>query len=566
MSEEILYRVSVDDKATEKIKKIERSLTKLDKNKGLVALSKNFEQFAKNINQTAGAMQSAGLKAGVVVGLAVYKLKQFETQMNTMQSVSSLTAEQLSVFRKKAIELGASTQYTSTDVAELGVVFARMGYSVDKTMSLLEPALNMATAGGITLSESATLLGITLNAFKIPAENAVNVVDLLAKGANMSAMAINDFMDMVSKNGAVASNMNMTLQQTISLFGVLKDNGLESSIAANSLKNSMSMLNKENSEVNKSLKKIGLSQKELIKLPFEEKLIALKKGLDSVSNANERNGLLSKIVGTENSATMQVLIDNAEAYKKKMLQLADATGYADKTQKIMMQGLPGAYERFTSALEGTIFGLGEASSETQGLTAKLVSLFEIGTKVLDWFNALSPKTKDYISNILLLTAGLVALAVVLKIVAFTFTALAIAIPVLSAIATLLGGLVVAIQIVAGAITLLGVAFGVLSTAATPILATIIASVLVVGAVLWGVYKAFKAIKSMISPKEEAKPDNIEKELSPLTILKNFYMQSQNATPPKSPEGNININLQNGTEKQMSVEVLKQSGLKLGVQQ
>lgn len=564
MKEEILYSIRLLDKASEPLKKIESNLRKLGTSSGFASFKANIDNMNRGINKVSSSFASAGLKASIFLGIATKKLYDFEFQMNTIQAVSGLTAEQLGLFRKKAIELGATTQYTSSEVAGLGIVFAKMGKSVDETMSLLKPALEMATAGGIGLEESATLLGRTMTTFNIPLEEASRTTDTLAKGANIASMGIMDFEQLISKVGPTASLTGMKLDSLVAMFGALRDKGLQAEVAATGLGSSMARMVSDSKEVTDSLARLGINQQKFMLLPFEKKLEVLNKGFSKIKDSQMQLAIGTDLFGMEHAKTMISLVLDIDKYKDKLKQLQDAQGYTAKNQEIMMQGLVGAYKLFTSALDGVIFGMGESSEKSEGLTKKLEKMFNIGTKILTMFNNLSPETKNWINNIVLLTASLMAFSLVLKVVAFT----------LGGLPAILKAIAIATKLWAFWQAILNIALGIANVLGVPLIAVfagIIGALVAFSAVVYAIYQGIKYIYGIISDANYKKNkvqdlDSTEKIVKKSSTLSVDKLISNTKEKKDIPSGAIDVNINNNSkENSITASVLKQSNLKLGVQ-
>ena len=564
MNEEILYRIRIIDEASKTIKKVENALRNLGNTANISKLKNSIDNMNKALKQTADSMQSVGLRSGLALGITTKKLYDFEKQMNIISAISGKTQQELQGFKNKAVELGASTQYTTTQVAELGVVFARAGFSVSDTTSLLSDTLNMASAGNITLEESASLMANSIKSYKMQVTDASKLADVFSKSANLSNMTILDFNDMVSKTGAISQLAGIELEKTSAMFGVLRDNSLDASVASTGLGATIMRLSGRTSEVRKALAGLNINQEKFIKMPFDKKLELLAtKHLDLAT--------ASQLFGMEHAKTSLVLLANLKQVDEKYNLIKNSSGSANKSQQAMMQGLVGAFERFRSALDGVIFSLGEG-----GLTGKLETSFNFLTLLLNKFNNSSPMLKSFIGNILILGSSLLVVSVAIRTIMFMSIGLKVILSALNGVILLyssriliLNGVLKAWSIFNGILT---GSMALLNLSLLPVIATIIA----VASTIYLLYQGYKKIMSIINKdkKEENKinakqgnmqssniEDNTDASLSKLFNLSQS-MNSNNA-PPK---GEINIKVEATNNAKAESTILKQSGLKLGVQQ
>jgi len=553
MNEEILYKIKVIDEASKSIKKIENSLKQLGATANISEFKTNIDNMNKSLKTTADSMQSIGLRSGIALTIATKRLYDFEKQMNIVSAVSGKSQEELKAFRNRAIELGASTQYTTTQVAELGVVFARAGFSVEDTTNLLANALNMASAGGITLEESASLMANSINAYGLQVKDASRLADVFSKGANISNMTILDFNELVSKTGAVSKIAGVELERMTAMYGVLRDNSLESSIASTGLGATMMRLSSRTGEVRKALASVNIDQEKFIKLPFEKKLELLaSKNLDLATS--------TQLFGMEHAKTALVLINNLNKVDEKYNIIKNSSGSANKAQQAMMNGLVGAFERFRSALDGVVFALGEG-----GLTGKLEQSLNFLTQLLNKFNQSSPMLKSLIGNLLILGTSLLGVSIAIRTIMFMSIGLKVILSALNGIILLytsriliLNGVLKAWSIFNGILTL---SMGALNISLLPIIATIVA----VAGAIYLLYQGYKKIMSIVNKdkKEDKKASSNDDTEGTLNKLFNL---SKSMGANTIPTGEINVKVEANNNSKAEASVVKQSGLKLGVQQ
>lgn len=564
MNEEILYRIRIIDEASKNIKKIENALKNLGNTANVSKLKNSIDNMNKSLKQTADSMQSIGLRSGLALGITTKKLYDFEKQMNIISAISGKTQQELQGFKNKAIELGASTQYTTTQVAELGVVFARAGFSVSDTTDLLSNTLNMASAGNISLEESASLMANSIKAYKMHIGDASKLADVFSKSANLSNMTILDFNEMVSKTGAISQIAGIELEKMSAMYGVLRDNSLEASVASTGLGATIMRLSGRTSEVRKSLAGLNINQEKFIKMPFDKKL-------ELLATKNIDLATATQLFGMEHAKTSLVLLGNLKQVDEKYNLIKNSSGSANKSQQAMMQGLVGAFERFRSALDGVIFSLGEG-----GLTGKLETSFNFLTLLLNKFNNSSPMLKSFIGNILILGSSLLIVSVAIRTIMFMSIGLKVILSALNGIILLyssriliLNGVLKAWSIFNGILT---GSMALLNLSLLPVIATIIA----VASTIYLLYQGYKKIMSIVNKdkKEENKintnqgaiqPNNIEDSTDD-SLSKLFNLSKSMATNNAPPKGEINVKVEAINNAKAESTILKQSGLKLGVQQ
>lgn len=106
----------------------------------------------------------------------------------------------------------------------------------------LNAALNLATAGGLGLAESAEIMSTALNSFKKDGLTAAQAADILAGTANASATDVHDLRYSLAAVGSVADGVGQSFKDTNTALGLFANNGLKGSDAGTSLKTMLSNL------------------------------------------------------------------------------------------------------------------------------------------------------------------------------------------------------------------------------------------------------------------------------------------------------------------------------------
>lgn len=338
---------------TEGFKRVRAEIDKTQKqvdglNGNLKKTGVNFANIGKQILTAFGAVGAVftfvnALKNSVQVSA------NFEKQMSTVRAISGATDEQMIRLEKSARALGASTRYTATQVGTLQEEFGRLGFSTEEILAATEATLNLATATGSTLAESAEVAGATVRAFQLDASETVRVTDVMALSFSKSALNMERFRESIKLVAPIAKAANIPLETTTALLGQLADAGLSGSIAGTSLKNLLSRLSDENSELSKSL---GMSVKNSDDL-FE----AFRRLKDANIDLTEATELTDE----RSKAAFITLIAGVDNVKALDGALREATGSTKAMADIMDDNMSGALTRLSSAYEGFILELNQSN-------------------------------------------------------------------------------------------------------------------------------------------------------------------------------------------------------------
>lgn len=536
----ILYRIQAIDEASKVFSKVTEKL------KAFESQVKSLEKAQAKLSDTSARLRNVSAFAIGGLGVATKFLYDFEKEMNTISAVTGKSQQEIKVFRDKAVQLGNSTQYTSSQIAELGVSFARAGYSVEETTSLLETALNMATAGNLTLSESADLMGSAIKGFGLNMTDATRVADVFSSGANSSKMVMQDFLQLISKTGAVSQleGAKASIEELAGMFGILMDQAMPAEVAATGLGSSMLRMSSNISMVRGALARIGIDKAKFQAIDFMGKLEMLHKNIKNIDLATAQ-----ELFGMEHAKTMLTLLANYDKLGNKIQTIKDSTGASTKAQESMMQGLVGAFDRFKSAIQGVIFSLGEG-----GLTEKLTFAFNLMTKFINQFSNSSSALKDFVTNTGFVLASLIGISLALQVVSY-------ALGVFKTIILIIRGITIAWAFVNSLLTM---SFGGIMIALAPVILGVIAFV----GVLYGIYKAYQYVKKLFD-KEKAEKDQKEASESGIDTIGDKAKQLEsmylNNNSNNKVSGDINVNVSSTKDLQTQLNIANTQNLKLAEQ-
>lgn len=224
--------------------------------------------FSRNIgNYFSGMYNTVTRKVAGITGV-VFTLKQvlwsiygpfqdLEYRMAMVKAVSRATDEEFAMLKGNARELGASTEYTATEVAGLQLAYARMGFVPDQIRQITGATLDLATATGEDLARSADVVGVTLRGFNLQADQAQRVVDVMTKSFNASSLQLGYFYDAIKYVAPIASEANVSLEETAAMLGVLADRGIRGSQAGTALRRIFTEIAKTGGDVSERLAQLS---------------------------------------------------------------------------------------------------------------------------------------------------------------------------------------------------------------------------------------------------------------------------------------------------------------------
>ena len=354
----------------------QKSLDKVGK-----SADKSTKSFGKMAAGILGAVAAFKAVANVV-GSAIKSFRDFEFQMAKVRAVTGASNSDFKKLSSSAKELGRTTFFTATQVAELQTNYAKLGFTTSEILDAQNATLDLATATGSDLARAAIVAGSAVRGFGLDASETQRVVDVMAVSFTSSALDIEKFQTSMTKVAPIAKSAGFSIEDTTAIMAQLSDSGIEASIAGTSLRNILLKLQDPNSDLVKAFGKTIHSLDELV---------------PALGKFSEEGGSLAEImevVDLRQAAAFEQMITSRDRTVALRDSLLDANGAASEMATIVGDNLEGAFKRFTSALEGLAINI------TEGFIGTAITGFLEGvTRILTFVNEFidTSKTLDEVT-------------------------------------------------------------------------------------------------------------------------------------------------------------------------
>jgi TP901 family phage tail tape measure protein len=459
---------------TETNKKLKDQATQADKAGDSVASVGERMQAAGGKMQSAGQGMATGFGTAAVaigagLGVAANKAMEFEAQLDRVGAIADATDSELESLRASALELGASTSKSASEIAKGQEELAAMGFTATEIIGAMPGVISAAEASGSDMAQTAEVMASTLNIFGMEASKATDVADVLAKTANISAANLTDMQYALKYAGPPAAALGIGLEELSASIGIMTNAGMQGEQAGTTLRSGLLSLlepSKENAELMETMgiqitdakgNFVGMSQ-------LIENMSSSMAGMTDTQKAAN----LSSLVGKEAVSGMLSLMAAGPAEIDKMTAaLQNSGGASAEAAAKMKDNLKGALDELSGSFETAQISIGDA------LAPALLKIAGMVQSVTDKFNKLSPDTQRFIA------IG-AALAAVLAGVIAVFGVLMIGI---GGVVTAIGTIGLPVMAAIAAVVALGAVFAVAYAKIQPFRE--------------GVNKVFNAVKSII---------------------------------------------------------------------
>lgn len=334
---------------------------------------------------TAGvAVTAFGAAAAAGVGMAVSAFADFDAQMSSVQAATHETADNMELLRDAAIEAGAETVFSAAEAAQGIEELAKAGISTADILSGgLAGALDLAAAGGISVGEAAETAASAMTQFKLAGSDVTHIADLLAAGAGKAQGGVSDMSAALNQSGLVASQMGLSIEETVGSLTAFASAGLVGSDAGTSFRAMLLRLANPTDESAALMDELGLrmydTQGQFIGM--EALAGQLQDRLGGLSDET-RNQALAQIFGQDAIRTSSILYEQGAEGVAEWTAAVNDSGYAAETAGLMTDNLKGDLERLGGAWDTLMIGMGE------GANGPLRSIIQSAESMVDWFGQL----------------------------------------------------------------------------------------------------------------------------------------------------------------------------------
>ena len=227
----------------------------------------------QKISATGEKLQTVGSKissvgqsllpvSAAVTGLGVAGLKvttDFETAMSEVKAITGATGEDFEKLREEAIDLGASTAFSSQEVAVGMTEMAKAGWTTEQIIDGMSGVLSAAAASGSELSTVSTIVADAITGFGLAASDSTRVADLLTQAANTGTIDIEDLGESFKYVAPLCSAMEFSIEDATTALAAMSTAGIKGSQAGTSLRTAFLNMASPTDAVAAAMDKIGLT-------------------------------------------------------------------------------------------------------------------------------------------------------------------------------------------------------------------------------------------------------------------------------------------------------------------
>lgn len=314
----------------------------------------------RGIFDVSGALRGlATAFAGAFAGREVVgTIAGFEQAMANVRSVSRATAEDMRQLTAVAREMGAETVFSAREAAEGLGFLAMAGFNAQQAAAALPATLDLAAAGAIGLGEAADIASNVLSGFRLRAEDAGRVADVMAAGASSANTSVLQLGQALSYAAPIAASYGITVETATAAIGALSNAGIQADRAGTGLNRVLNELAAPGTKTVELMEELGVALEDID--PSQNALVDIIRRLDQAGiGAREFAGAVTEAFGERGAPALQAMLGQVDVLAALDAAYRDVTGRAEEMANIQSNTLIGAWRAFQSVTQELILQLGD---------------------------------------------------------------------------------------------------------------------------------------------------------------------------------------------------------------
>lgn len=341
-----------------------------------------------------GVKYAATAAVATTIGVGVASAKEyleFDKQMVKVKALTGATAEEYDALKKKAMEVGKTTIFTSEEAAAGMEKFALAGFKPKEIIETIPPIFDLAAASGEDFIMISDMISDHMQSFNLGINDVGHASDILANTMARSNVNIEMLSETLKFVSGSANSLNIDLATTAAATGLMGDQAIKSGMAGRDLKNAFEKI--ADTGIQSKLKKLGVNVKDA-KGEFIG-LVDFLRQLENTTNKMsgiDKLGLLKDLFGAQGALAMNKLLtatkevngvtyQGAEALAQFAQENENAIGKAKQMSDTILDSASGKWALLESGISDVKLKLGEAIFSSGGTDFILL--------VTDWLNELS---------------------------------------------------------------------------------------------------------------------------------------------------------------------------------
>lgn len=281
--------------------------------------------------QVGALAAAAGIVAvGAALGAAVSVASGFQDAMSKTAALTNTSSEAVGAMEEKIVALSTTMPVSAKELADAMFLVVSAGFSGDQAMTVLTASARAAASGLGETKTVADAVTSTLNAYKMGADQASHVTDILTNAVVQGKASADTFAPAIGRILPIASAAGVSFEQVAASMATMTRVGLNTDEAATALRGTLGALEKPGTAASKALQDIGLSAEQVRQEIRDKGLLATLQDLMDRTGGNiETLGLIIPNIRAL-TGVLATAGSQADTYSTILGSMNDAAGLTNR--------------------------------------------------------------------------------------------------------------------------------------------------------------------------------------------------------------------------------------------
>lgn len=315
----------------------------------------------------AGAATAAVAAVGVVMVQAGKSAAEFETHLDSLQSLTGLSDEAMKDISKGAIDMSKEFKSSASDIVDamklIGSQAPELLSDKDALMEVTKAANVLAEAAQIEVVDAAKGITTVMNQMGVSASEASNIINTLAASSQQGSADVAYLNKAFEKAGTAAKGAGM--------------NYVELSAAVEAIAPKFSSADVAGSQLASTLLKLSMQGNN----DFKPAMVGMQQALENLAAAEMTDSQIKDLVGESNVTMLKSLIEAKDTFAGYTQSLA-GTNTAFEQMATNNDNFEGAVTKLKSAWDALLITLGQ-SGVLQGIADGIMDIMGLLNDIIN---------------------------------------------------------------------------------------------------------------------------------------------------------------------------------------
>lgn len=315
----------------------------------------------------AGAATAAVAAVGVVMVQAGKAAAEFETHLDSLQSLTGLSDEAMQDISKGAVEMSKEFKSSASEIVDamklIGSQAPELLSDKDALMEVTKAANVLAEAAQIEVVDAAKGITTVMNQMGVSASEASNIINVLAASSQQGSADVAYLNTAFEKAGTAAKSAGMNYVELSAAIETVAPKFSSADVAGSQLASTLLQLSMKASN------------------DFKPSVVGMSQALENLAAAQLSDAEIAKMVGESNVTMLKSLIEGRSTFDGYTQSLA-GTNTAYEQMTINNDNFEGAVTRLKSAWDALLITLGQ-SGVLQGIADGVMDIMGLLNDIIN---------------------------------------------------------------------------------------------------------------------------------------------------------------------------------------